>query len=57
MKIFISDHCIQFIDVFNYCFYYVRHSAEMHENRRFFSRGMEFAKHTYAYVLEAPGSS
>ena len=33
--------------------YYVPHKAEMHENRRFFSTGLEFAKNAYAYVLKA----
>ena len=28
-----------------------------HENRRFFSTGMEFAENTYAYVLKAPSRS
>ena len=37
--------------------YYVRHKAETHENRRFFSTGMEFAENTYAYVLKAPSRS
>ena len=41
--------------IFNY--YYVRHKAEMHENRRLFSTGMEFAKNAYAYVLKAPSRS
>ena len=29
--------------------YYVSHKAEMHENQRFFSTGMEFANNAYAY--------
>ena len=33
--------------------YYVRHKAETHENRRFFSIVMEFAENAYAYVLKA----
>ena len=33
--------------------YYVRHKVETHENRRFFSTGMEFAENAYAYVLKA----
>ena len=33
--------------------YYVRHKAETHENRRFFSIGMEFAENADAYVLKA----
>ena len=37
--------------------YYVRHKAETHENRRFFSTGMEFAENAYAYVLKAPRRS
>ena len=37
--------------------YYVRHKAEMHENLRFFSTGMEFAENAYAYVLKAPSRS
>ena len=37
--------------------YYVRHKAETHENRRFFSIGMEFAENAYAYVLKAPSRS
>ena len=37
--------------------YYVRHKAETHENRRFFSTGMEFAENAYAYVLKAPSRS
>ena len=27
--------------------YYVRHKAETHENRQFFSTGMEFANNAY----------
>ena len=38
-------------------FYYVRHKAETHENRRFLSTGMEFAENAYAYVLKAPSRS
>ena len=34
--------------------YCVRHRAETHEDRRFFSAGMEFAEGAYACVLEAP---
>ena len=37
--------------------YYIRHKAETHENRRFFSTGMEFQENTYAYVLKAPSRS
>ena len=37
--------------------YYVRHKAETHENRRFFSTRMEFAENAYAYVLKAPSRS
>ena len=37
--------------------YYVRHDTETHENRRFFSTGIEFAKNTYAYVLKSPSRS
>ena len=33
--------------------YYVHPKAEMHENRRFFSTGMEFAKNANAFVLKA----
>ena len=36
---------------------YARHKAETHENRRFFSTGMEFAENAYAYVLKAPSRS
>ena len=35
----------------------VRHKAETHENRRFFSIGMEFAENAYAYVWKAPSRS
>ena len=31
--------------------------TEMHENRRFFSTGIEFAKNAYAYVLKSPSRS
>ena len=34
-------------------YHYVRHKAQMHENRRFFSTGMEYAKTLYAYVFKA----
>ena len=37
--------------------YYIRHKAETHENRRFFSTGMEFSENAYAYVLKAPSRS
>ena len=37
--------------------YYVRHKAKTHENRRFFSTGMEFAKNAYDCVLKAPSRS
>ena len=37
--------------------YYVRRKVEMHENRRIFSAGTEFAKNGYAYVLIAPSRS
>ena len=37
--------------------YYIRHKTEMHENRRFFSTGMEFSENAYAYVLKAPSRS
>ena len=47
------DYCTR--KIFNY--YYVRHKAEMHENRRFFSTGMEFAKNAHAYVLKTPSRS
>ena len=40
-----------------YFYYYVRHQAETHENRRFFSSGMEFAENAYAYMLKAPSRS
>ena len=33
--------------------YYVRHKAETHKNRRFFSTGAEFAENAYAYMLKA----
>ena len=33
--------------------YFVSRKAEMHENRQFFSTGMEFAKNAYAIVLKA----
>ena len=37
--------------------YYVRHKAETHENLRFFSTWMEFAKNAYTYMLKAPSRS
>ena len=36
---------------------YVHHKAELRENRRFFSTGMEFAKNAHVYVLKAPSQS
>ena len=33
------------------------HKAEMHENQRFFSTGMEFAKNEYNYMFKAPSHS
>ena len=59
---------IQFLDVIQNEFakrnvtcldviYYVRHDTETHENRRFFSTGIEFAQNTYAYVLKLPSRS
>ena len=37
--------------------YYVSHKVETHENRQFFSTGMEFAENAYASVLKAPSRS
>ena len=34
--------------------YYVRHKAQMHENRRFFRAGISFAKNLYVYMFKAP---
>ena len=57
---FVILHCYFYlpkIKILQKEIYYVRHKAETHENRRFFSTGMEFAENAYAYVLKAPSRS
>ena len=56
-KFILKSIVFQVREKYSTTIYYVRHKAEMHENRRFFSTGMEFAKNAHAYVLKAPSRS